>query len=359
MTQIKTPSVQRQLEMRWAHQITTRSIDWLWKPWLARGVVSVLDGDPGVGKSMLTMDLVARLTTGRAMPLDGDSHPPQNCLVVALEDPLDSVVRPRLEAAGADLSSVAFLEGVKETGPGGSLEAVMQLPRDLDLITAETVRHQPALMVIDPLFAVLGLDKRGRCIKASDDQGVRQLTGQFKVLAERVGTHIMLVRHLNKASGGAAIKRGSGSIAITGQARSVLLAAKDPNNHECGILAMTKTNLAAMPKSIRYRITSDGLSSRLDCLGPCDATADELLSPGTTADYFKRAVTTAEDFLEVALQDGGRTWEDLVAMAAKEGIAEITLRRAREEKDLEKEFVAKHKCVWKLPPRLNFDFMRR
>lgn len=349
-------SIQRELNVILANEIISRPINWLWKPWLPRGMMSMLDGNPGVGKSMISLDLVARLTTGRPMPNNGETYPPQNCLVVALEDPLDCVVRPRLEAAGADLSRVVFLEGVREKDGHGELETILQLPRDLELIAEAVRKHRPALMVIDPFFAVLGYDKRGRFIKANDDQGVRRLTAQFKVMAERENIAILPLRHLNKHGGGSAITRGSGTIAITGQARSVMLAARDSEMPGAGILAMTKTNVADSPGSLRYRIVGEGLTARIEWVGLADASADEIVTLGRPKDLHERLVLRAMDFLETALELDGRPWEELVEMAAKEGISEITLRRARQKKMLDKEFVGKHKCVWKLPRRLFSSF---
>jgi AAA domain len=115
---------QRKLKKQWANQITVRPIDWLWRPWLARGVVSVIDGYPGVGKSTLMFDLIARVTTGRPMPFEnrqGDTETrrqgeetcnpppvPGRVVLMPLEDPEDSVVAPRLKSAGVDMANVAW-----------------------------------------------------------------------------------------------------------------------------------------------------------------------------------------------------------------------------------------------------------
>jgi RecA-family ATPase len=192
---------QRKLKKQWANQITVRPIDWLWRPWLARGVVSVIDGYPGVGKSTLMFDLIARVTTGRPMPFEnrqGDKETrrqgeetcnpppvPGRVVLMPLEDPEDSVVAPRLKSAGVDMANVAILGDVVERGADGDDEGLLQLPRDLDLLAAECAETRPELLVIDPFFAVLGVDEKGRYIKANDDQSVRRLTSKLKKLAER------------------------------------------------------------------------------------------------------------------------------------------------------------------------------
>src|SRR5262249_13136096 len=146
------------------------------------------------------------------------------------------VVKPRLEAAGANVARGAFVEGVGgRTAQGGETQTP-QLPRGLDLVAKAVRGHRPALPVIGPLFAVLWLDRRGRFVKASDDQSVRRLTGELKQLAEEAGLTVLLIRHLNKNRRGSAVLRGSGSVAIAGQARAVLLAAKDPVDPDARVL---------------------------------------------------------------------------------------------------------------------------
>lgn len=142
------PPTTRILDLRWAHEVVSRPVEWLWQPWLARGTIAVLDGDRGVGKSSLAFDLAARISAGRPFPGETEPRAPEVALVVAMEDPLDTVVKPRLENAGADMTRVALLGGVRESGPHGETESVLQLPRDLDLIADACALYRPALMVI-------------------------------------------------------------------------------------------------------------------------------------------------------------------------------------------------------------------
>jgi hypothetical protein len=340
----------RTLDFRWANEVVARPIDWLWQPWLARGTVAVLDGDPGVGKSSLALDLAARITTGKPFPGETASRDSAVAMILAMEDPLETVVKPRLEAASADMSRIALLGGVRENGPGSATESILQLPRDLDLIAEKCAQHRPALLIIDPLMAVLGLDQRGRFIKANDDQGVRKLTGQLKFLAERCNLVIWMLRHLNKGASGSALRRGSGTIAIAGQARSVMLAAGDPNDSTAHVLAMTKTNLAAIPPSWRFQLKGTGATSQVEWLGESELHADDLVQPIIAENKRADALLVAKDFLIEALECDGRPWEKLTAAAAGAGIAEITLRRAREALNLQK-MRAGRGFVWKLPYR--------
>jgi len=351
-------TAQRTLEVRWGNEVQTVPIDWLWEGWLPRGVVAVLDGDPGLGKSSLALDLIARITTGREFPKGELGTPnselgtavrdPRCCVVVALEDPIDKVVKPRLEAAGADVGWVAFLGGVREEGPDGQVADLLQLPRDLDLIVNLCRQVRPALLVIDPLFAVLGYDKRGRFIKANDDQSVRQLLARLKTLAEETETTILLIRHLNKASSGTALKRGSGTIAISGLARAALIVGRDPDDESKRVLAMVKSNFGIEPPSWRYALRGAGATSRVEWLGECELKPDDLVQSISAEKRASARLLEAQDFLETTLEDGAKPWEMLVEQAAAEGITERTLRRARVEMRLEK-FRWRNDVSWRLP----------
>jgi predicted ATP-dependent serine protease len=203
----------------------------------------VIDGDPSVGKSSMMFDLAARISTGRAFPLVETRtpeqlaaaaasigtensqpaaapdpaailreyfnivRPPRRVLYAALEDPINEIAIPRMKAAGANMANIAIMGGVDESGPDGQEELELQLPRDLELIADRCRELQPELIVIDPLFAVLGLDENNNYIKANDDQSVRRVTSRLKKLAEECQVTIVLLRHLNKTSGRSAMQR--------------------------------------------------------------------------------------------------------------------------------------------------------
>ncbi len=344
-------SVQRTLYLQWGHEVVSQPVEWLWEPWLPRGMVIVLDGEPGVGKSSLMMDLAARITTGLPFPGESAAREPGIAMIIPMEDPIDSIVKPRFEAAGGDLRRVAFFGGVTEVNENGEAQAILQLPRDLGLIADLCRQQRPAVVIIDPLFAVLGVDENGRYVMANDDQSVRQLLIRLKLVAEETGVLFILIRHLNKGGHGNAVARGSGSIGISAAARAVLLAARDPNDPKGCILAMAKTNVSGTCRSRRYKIVGKGASSIVAWGDECDVSANELTSPGAAAEYQERAVMAASDFLETVLEDGGKTWAQLVALADNEGIAEITLRRAREKIGLVKKLKGKQ-VFWRLPFRM-------
>jgi hypothetical protein len=385
---------QRKLKKDYADQIEERAIDWLWRPWLARGVISVMDGNPSAGKSTLMFDLTARITTGRPFPhvpggersvegggnLEGggsqpvtlhappstpsdDStpiRPPGRVLWIPLEDPVQSIVRPHLRIAGSDMSRIIILRGIDEVEPKANLAGgLLQLPRDLDLIDAECREFQPELLIIDPFFAILGMDEKNRYIKANDDQSVRRLIARLKVMAEERGLAIVLLRHLNKAAGGSALKRGCGSIAISALARTVMLVGNDQLGPDSRVLAMVKTNLDAMPRSLNFRVNLGPSGPTVQWQGASDLSADDLVARANSKELHP-ALRSAVYFLKMTLFEHFElTWAQLTALAAAENISEGTLRRAREIVPLLKIVKGKNHVVWSLTQDMTNDLWRQ
>lgn len=189
-------------------------MSWLWQPRIPLAKLTVLDGDPGLGKSALTLDLAARISRASAMPDGSRGLPePAGVLLLTAEDGLGDTVRPRLEAMGADLTRVRALKGV----PGATADALtpIELPRDLSLVESEASACRAALIVFDPLSAHLGSE-----INPYRDQDVRRALLPLAQLAEQIGAAILVVRHLTKGFSSNPLYRGGGSIAFIGAARA-------------------------------------------------------------------------------------------------------------------------------------------
>ena len=207
-------------------QVRAASIRWLWKPFLPRGKLAVLDGDPGMGKSMLTIDLAARLSRGGPLPDGTTADGPHVTLLLSAEDDAGDTTRPRAEAAGADLDRVIVV-----TSPAGG---PLTFPGDFPELAKLVKRHAPSLIVIDPITAFLPTD-----VAANADQSVRRVLSRLAVIAEQAGCAVLLVRHLRKAGGAKAVYRGAGSIGIIASARTGLLAACLPTVRDLRVLAVT------------------------------------------------------------------------------------------------------------------------
>lgn len=319
--------------------VTAQSVEWLWYGRIPLGMITVLDGDPGLGKSTLTLDLAARVTRGLPFPDDKLRVEPSGVVLLSAEDDLANTVRPRLDAAGADVSRILALREVVD----GDERRPPVLPGDLAWVRAAISRVGARLVVIDPLFAFLG----GNIDTNKDDQ-VRRGLHPFMLLAAETGAAIVIVRHLNKNGGGNPLYRGGGSIGIVGAARSGLLVARDPGDPDKRVLASTKCNLAPEPRSITYHIEQIGASSAVVYDGVSEYDAASALSGNAIAR------DEAEAFLLNALADGPLSANEVKKLAREEGIAERTLFRAKKKAGI----VAKQRghhagWVWALPDDAN------
>ncbi len=242
----------RQLMIRNFAKIQPQKTRWLWRGYIPLGTLTILDGDPGLGKSTICIDLIARVTRGQPMPNDGktDLDGPAVALILSAEDAPENTIRPRLDAAGADVNLVENIEATK-VGEDGERPPV--LPADVDLLEEKIAETNAKLVVIDVFTAYLDGE-----LDAHRDQDVRRCLHRLKILAQRTGCAIILIRHLNKLNGGAAIYRGGGSIGITGAARSVLMVGKNPTEPTQFVLAPIKCNLCKPPPALTYSIMNAG-----------------------------------------------------------------------------------------------------
>jgi hypothetical protein len=252
--------------------VRPESVSWLWRLRIPRRAVTILDGDPGLGKSTICVDWTARVTRGQPMPGEerqpGEDLEPAGVLLLSAEDDLACTIRPRLDAAGADPARVHSLEAIRT----GEEERPPVLPWDLSLVEKFIGEHGIAMVVIDPFMAYLDAE-----INAHQDQDVRRALHQLKLLAERTNAAVIVVRHLNKLIGGPAIYRGGGSIGIIGAARSALLVGRDPDDSKRLVLASNKSNLGPMPSSLRYSLETQGDVARIGWGEECDLTAADIL----------------------------------------------------------------------------------
>jgi RecA-family ATPase len=222
-------------------------VRWLWPGRIPLAKVTVLDGDPGTGKSTLTLTIAAKVTTGSPFP-DGARPEVGDVILLSAEDDIGDTIRPRLEAAGADLARCWVLPDVR---PEGKEPRPPELPADLFLLEDLVKSKAAALVVIDPLMAFLS----GQ-VDSHRDQDIRRVLASLGYMAGRTGAAVVIVRHLRKGAG-SAIERGSGSIGIIGAARAGLLVAPDPEDEGRRVLALTKSNLAKMPQALAYRLVDD------------------------------------------------------------------------------------------------------
>jgi hypothetical protein len=301
--------------------VEARPITWLWPNWIPARKITVVDGDPGLGKSTLLLDLAARISRRDAMP-DGSRGLFGDVLLLTAEDSLEDTVKPRLLAAGANLERIHSLRTVRDSA--GLRPPV--LPDDIGRIEELIKAYQVVMVVIDPLVAFLssGLDT-GR------DHHMRRALYPLLQVAERQECAMVLLRHLNKGMQAKALYRGGGSIGIIAAARAGLLVARDPTDAKCQVVLVSKSNLAVVPTGLKYELVpTENRSVAVAWRGPSYATPDGVLET-SGGEEAKTALEEAGQFLTALLGEKDYQYRDLIGEARASGIQEKTLRRAKRQ----------------------------
>jgi AAA domain len=315
-------------------------VTWLWPGRLAAGKIALLVGDPGLGKSWITLDLAARLSAGRAMPDDGPAVPPGDVILLSAEDGLADTIRPRLDALGADVARIHHLAVLR----AGDAERAVQLNdiAALDFAIRETGAR---LIIIDPIAAYLGSTDAHR------DAEVRGLMAPLAALAERTDAAILGVMHLAKNAQRPAIYRAVGSIAFAAAARTVLAVAADPERDDRRIMAAVKSNLAASPAALAYTLSDGRLVWAAEPVSQVDVDA---LLRGPVLDRQERRA--ADDWLLERLADGPVPVGEIRAAARGAGLAWRTLERAKTRLGVQAELLgygSAGRWQWHLPETAN------
>lgn len=297
--------------------VQPEAISWLWPGRIALRKLTLIVGDPGVGKSTMLLDIAARVSRNDALP-DGTSSDltgAASVFLLSAEDGLADTIRPRLETMQADLKLIASRD---------SRDGLLSLPADLPALAASVKSHQAKLVIIDPIAAYLN----GR-INTWSDHHVRLVLAGLAELAEKCGPAVLLAGHLNKGFGKSAIYRPNGSIGFTAAARSVFLVAKNPENEDQRILSSVKNNLAPAPSSLTFEIGSGSNGAgQIVWGGESELSADELVIVAPTAGG--REIDVACQFLLQELADGqAHVAAPLEQKALSRGISQRTLTRAR------------------------------
>jgi hypothetical protein len=321
--------------------VPAKMVTWLWPGRLARGKLAIVDGDPGLGKSLVTLDLAARVSAGRPFPDEAPGNA-DSVVIVNCEDGVADTIRPRLEALGANLDRVHVLHGPTFNGH----ELLPSFPRDLLRLEEAVRRTEAALVIIDPVMAFL--DEH---ICSSNDQSVRQALAPLASMAERTGAAIVLVRHLNKVGGAKAVYRGGGSIGIIGACRSAWLIARHPTDDRQRVLAQVKNNLAKPQPSLGYELVSDELGRpQVAWLGVVDLAADELVGHAAAVAELPE-LERAVGLLRECLANGPRPVADLMAELSKQRVSRATLFRAKKEAGVESQLektATGSRAIWRL-----------
>lgn len=316
-----------------------RRIVWRSRGRLARGKITVLDGDGGLGKSTMLMDWVAKVTCGQPLPDEpyGVTHRERGVILLSAEDDPNDTMLPRLIAAGGDPTQVMLLNEIGVTGDEGQVvlddfgDPEMRwfgLPGDIKYLEAAVKHMDAGLVIIDPLFGFLSKD-----IKSNSDEDMRRSLSPLAKMAQRTGVSVVLVRHLNKGGGTKALYRGSGSVAISSLARIGLLLGRPKDQPDIRVLASVKNNISPLAPSLGFKLTSvEGTDvAAAQYIGEVAYTAEDLLQGEVTSDQERDERDEAMVWLEGFLEGGARNSKDVFAEARKVSISSNAIRIAKDK----------------------------
>ena len=285
-------------------------VEWLWKPYLPFGKLSVLQGNPGEGKTYFAMHLAAACTSGKLLP-NMERMEPFNVIYQTAEDGLGDTVKPRLIEAGADLDRVLVID-----------DSEVQLTLSDERIEKAIVENNARLVIIDPIQAYLGAD-----VDMNRANEVRPIFMRLGQVAQRTGCAILLIGHLNKAAGMQSLQRGLGSIDIAAAVRSVMFIGKLKHDPTMRILTHEKSSLAPPGASLAFSLGDEG---GFRWVGEYDITADEMLSGIEPQRETK--TQQAKDLICTLLAGGKQVLsEDIDKAALERGIPGRTVRDAKRE----------------------------
>lgn len=233
--------MQNDMRIRRYSNVKARKIDWLWYPYIAFGKITLLQGDPGDGKSTFALQLTALLTTGKKLPDGTRGREPINVIYQCKEDDPADTIKPRLLQAGANCDRVLFL------GNGEDLTL------DDERLEKSILDSKARLIIFDPIQSFLSED--ADMVNAVK---MRSIMAQLAKIAQKTNCAILLIGHMNKASGGKELYRLLGSIDLAASARSVLMISRDEDDPDVRYMKQIKNNLGYQGLTITFKFDRHG-----------------------------------------------------------------------------------------------------
>ena len=315
----------KELKLIKMSNVEVEDIKWVWYPYIPYGKITVVQGDPGEGKTTFILALVALLTKGEPLPEEEQGTEPINVIYQTAEDGLGDTIKPRLLSVGAECERVMVID-----------ENEINLTLSDKRLEQAINQTNAKVIVLDPIQAYLGED-----VDMHRANEIRPIMKRLALLAERTGCAVILVGHMNKMGGAKSAYRGLGSIDIRAAVRSVLVVGRVKDEPTLRIVAHDKSNLAPEGKSIAFELSPEtGFSWK----GYCETTVDELLCGNGT---IKSKTTIMEDELKILSQEPVSA-EEVKNRASDMDISLRTLMTAKRNLGVLSEKVG-DKWFWKLP----------
>ncbi len=300
--------MKKELKLIQMSNVEVEDIKWVWYPYIPYGKITVVQGDPGEGKTTFILALVALLTKGEPLPEEEQANEPINVIYQTAEDGLADTIKPRLLSVGADCERVLVID-----------ENEIELTLSDERLEQAINETNAKVIVLDPIQAYLGGD-----VDMHRANEIRPIMKRLALLAERTGCAVILIGHMNKMGGAKSAYRGLGSIDIRAAVRSVLVVGKVKDEPTLRIVAHDKSNLAPEGKSIAFELNPDtGFAWK----GYCETTVDELLCGNGS---LLSKTEQAENLLKELLSEDDVLSSELVSQAKDLDISNRTLKIAKQ-----------------------------